>query len=140
MQRPIDPAVQFHPVRIGILHVHVVTKALRSGSIHGARRVLHRFAEAHSPTLPYFCPDMLKQGLFQKLQQKLSPQQIQLMKLLQVPTVELEQRIKQEIEENPALEEGEDHDEEDMPTEEQAIADKRGDERATRRTNATIST
>ena len=41
---------------------------------------------------------MLKQGLFQKLQQKLSPQQIQLMKLLQVPTAELEQRIKQEIE------------------------------------------
>lgn len=66
---------------------------------------------------------MLKQGLFQKLQQKLSPQQIQLMKLLQVPTVELEQRIKQEIEENPALEEGEDHNEEDLPTEEQAIAD-----------------
>jgi RNA polymerase sigma-54 factor len=65
---------------------------------------------------------MLKQGLFQKLQQKLSPQQIQLMKLLQVPTVELEQRIKQEIEENPALEEGDDHDEEDGP-EEQAIAE-----------------
>ena len=53
---------------------------------------------------------MLKQGLFQKLQQKLSPQQIQLMKLLQVPTAELEQRIKQEIEENPALEEGQDED------------------------------
>ncbi|HPF91577.1 MAG TPA: RNA polymerase sigma-54 factor, partial [Flavobacteriales bacterium] len=66
---------------------------------------------------------MLKQGLFQKLQQKLSPQQIQLMKLLQVPTAELEQRVKQEIEENPALEEGEDHDEEDVPTEDQAIAE-----------------
>ena len=49
---------------------------------------------------------MLKQGLQQKLQQKLSPQQIQLMQLLQVPTVALEQRIKQEIEENPALDEG----------------------------------
>jgi RNA polymerase sigma-54 factor len=49
----------------------------------------------------------LRQSLQQKLQQKLSPQQIQLMKLLQVPTVELEQRIKQEIEENPALAEGE---------------------------------
>lgn len=49
---------------------------------------------------------MLRQTLQQKLQQKLSPQQIQLMKLLQVPTVELEQRIKDEIEENPALEEG----------------------------------
>jgi len=49
---------------------------------------------------------MLKQRLQQKLLQKLSPQQIQLMKLLQVPTVLLEQRIKEEIEENPALEEG----------------------------------
>jgi RNA polymerase sigma-54 factor len=51
---------------------------------------------------------MLKQRLQQKLLQKLSPQQIQLMKLLQVPTVLLEQRIKEEIEENPALEEGPD--------------------------------
>ncbi|MFO8067201.1 MAG: RNA polymerase factor sigma-54 [Bacteroidales bacterium] len=49
---------------------------------------------------------MLKQRLQQKLLQKLSPQQIQLMKLLQVPTALIEQRIKQEIEENPALEEG----------------------------------
>lgn len=49
---------------------------------------------------------MLKQGLQQKLLQKLSPQQIQLMKLLQVPTVSLEQRIKEELEINPALEEG----------------------------------
>lgn len=48
----------------------------------------------------------LKQHLAQKLEQRLSPQQIQLMKLLQVPTMELDQRIKQEIEENPALEEG----------------------------------
>jgi RNA polymerase sigma-54 factor len=74
---------------------------------------------------------MLKQGLFQKLQQKLSPQQIQLMKLLQVPTVELEQRIKQEIEENPALEEGNEHDE-DEPVEEQAVDngdDSEGDDR-----------
>ena len=38
--------------------------------------------------------------------QKLSPQQIQLMKLLQIPTVSLEQRIKEELEVNPALEEG----------------------------------
>ena len=50
----------------------------------------------------------LKQFLSQKLDQRLSPQQIQLMKLLQVPTMELDQRIKQEIEENPALEEGSD--------------------------------
>ena len=44
----------------------------------------------------------LKQHLSLKLEQRLSPQQIQLMKLLQVPTIELDQRIKQEIEENPA--------------------------------------
>lgn len=49
---------------------------------------------------------MLKQTISQKLLQKLSPQQIQLMKLLQVPTVNLEQRIKEELEANPALEEG----------------------------------
>lgn len=48
----------------------------------------------------------LKQFLTQKTEQRLSPQQIQLMKLLQVPTLELDQRIKQELEENPALEEG----------------------------------
>lgn len=47
---------------------------------------------------------MLNQRLQQKLLQKLSPQQILLMKLLQIPTVGLEQRIKQEIEDNPALE------------------------------------
>jgi RNA polymerase sigma-54 factor len=48
---------------------------------------------------------MLRQNLNQKLLQKLSPQQIQLMKLLQVPTDQLEQRIKEELEINPALEE-----------------------------------
>ncbi|MBK6729822.1 MAG: RNA polymerase factor sigma-54 [Bacteroidetes bacterium] len=47
---------------------------------------------------------MLRQKLSQKLLQKLSPQQIQLMKLLQVPTDQLEQRIKEELEINPALE------------------------------------
>lgn len=46
----------------------------------------------------------LGQSLQQKILQKLSPQQIQLMKLLQVPTANLEERIKEEIEENPALE------------------------------------
>lgn len=55
---------------------------------------------------------MLKQSLQQKLQQKLSPQQIQLMKLLQVPTLELEARIKEELEANPALEEGREEEEE----------------------------
>ena len=52
----------------------------------------------------------LGQSLQQKLLQKLSPQQIQLMKLLQVPTANLEERIKEELEENPALEMGEDED------------------------------
>lgn len=51
---------------------------------------------------------MLKQQLQQKLQQKLSPAQIQVIKMLEVPTLELEERIRQEIEENPALEEGTD--------------------------------
>lgn len=57
---------------------------------------------------------MLKQYLQFKLSQKLSPQQIQLMKLIQLPTQAFEQRLKQEIEENPALESGkEDGDEYD---------------------------
>ncbi len=59
----------------------------------------------------------LRQQLAQKLEQRLSPQQIQLMKLLQVPTMELDQRIKQEIEENPALEEGEDYEEDEYSNE-----------------------
>ena len=49
---------------------------------------------------------MLKQSLQQKLSQKLSPQQIKLMKLIQLPTIELEQKVKEEIEANPAIEEG----------------------------------
>ncbi len=49
---------------------------------------------------------MLKQQLQQKLQQKLSPAQIQVIKMLEIPTLELEERIRQELEENPALEEG----------------------------------
>jgi RNA polymerase sigma-54 factor len=55
---------------------------------------------------------MLKQSFQLKLLQKLSPQQIQLMKMLQLPTVALEQRIKEEIELNPALEEGAELDDE----------------------------
>ena len=47
---------------------------------------------------------MLKQSLNLKLTQKLSPQQIQLMKLIQLPTLAFEQKLKEEIEENPALE------------------------------------
>ena len=49
---------------------------------------------------------MLNQKLQLKLSQKLSPQQIQLMKLIQLTTAELEQKVKNEIEENPALEHG----------------------------------
>jgi RNA polymerase sigma-54 factor len=49
---------------------------------------------------------MLTQRLQLKLQQKLSPQQIQMIKLLEIPTMQLEQRIKEELEINPMLEEG----------------------------------
>ncbi len=61
---------------------------------------------------------MLKQKLQQKLLQKLSPQQIQMIKLLEIPTMELEQRIKKELEENPILEEGRDEEEMDIRNEE----------------------
>ena len=59
---------------------------------------------------------MLKQQLNFKLSQKLSPQQIQLMKLIQLPTQAFEQRVSQEMEENPALEGGKDQ--EDNPSDE----------------------
>ena len=58
---------------------------------------------------------MLKQTLSQRLQQKLSPQQIQLMKLIQLPTQSLEDRIQEELEVNPALEEGIDRDDNKEP-------------------------
>lgn len=79
---------------------------------------------------------MLKQSLSQKMLQKLSPQQIQLMKLLQIPTATLEERIKEELEANPALEEGDESqyndvfdleneeysgDEENAPSEEETV-------------------
>jgi RNA polymerase sigma-54 factor len=54
---------------------------------------------------------MLKQFLNLKLSQKLSPQQIQLMKLVQLPTQAFEQRLKEELMENPALESGKEEDE-----------------------------
>jgi len=57
---------------------------------------------------------MLKQHLQFKLSQKLSPQQIQLMKLIQLPTQAFEQRLKQELEENPALESGKETEIENM--------------------------
>ncbi|MFH2141978.1 MAG: RNA polymerase factor sigma-54 [Bacteroidota bacterium] len=71
---------------------------------------------------------MLKQRLQQRMLQKLSPQQIQLIKLLEIPTIQLEQRIKKEMEENPALEEGvqDSADEVDQP--EQEAEDSTGNE------------
>lgn len=70
---------------------------------------------------------MLNQRLQQKLLQKLSPQQILLMKLLQIPTVGLEQRIKQEIEDNPALEVDATDMSEPDPYEEKAESDDKED-------------
>ena len=61
---------------------------------------------------------MLKLSLQQKLLQKLSPQQIQMIKLLEIPTIQLEQRIKKEMEENPVLEEGKDEEFQDVNDEE----------------------
>jgi RNA polymerase sigma-54 factor len=70
----------------------------------------------------------LSQSLQQKLLQKLSPQQIQLMKLLQVPTANLEERIKEELEENPALEQTEeDHDDQYDEVKDEFEADKEED-------------
>lgn len=66
----------------------------------------------------------LKQSQYLKLQQKLLPQQIQLMKLLQLPTLALEERIKEELELNPALEEdNEDFNEDDIANNENTEAD-----------------
>jgi RNA polymerase sigma-54 factor len=67
---------------------------------------------------------MQRLGLNQSLQQKLSPQQIQFIKLLQVPTAELDTRIEEELEINPALEEGED----EQQPEEKAEAEQEVDE------------
>ncbi len=70
----------------------------------------------------------LRQGLYQKLLQKLSPQQIQLMKLLQIPVANLEQRIKEELQENPALEEGNEEIEEYDTRDEDEISSTEDDE------------
>lgn len=71
---------------------------------------------------------MQKLGLSQSLQQKLSPQQIQFIKLLQVPTAELESRIEEELEINPALEEGEDQETPDNNSEEEEYQETSGSE------------
>lgn len=61
---------------------------------------------------------MLKQSLNLKLQQKLSPQQIQLMKLIQLPTQAFEQRLKEEMNDNPALESGKEEEEDEYEKDE----------------------
>ena len=70
---------------------------------------------------------MLNQKLQFKLSQKLSPQQIQLMKLIQLPLQELEQRLAREIEENPALESGKEH-ENDLNEESNEFEDNNNDD------------
>jgi RNA polymerase sigma-54 factor len=62
---------------------------------------------------------MLKQQLKQKQLQKLTPQQIQVIKLLEIPTFQLEEKIKQELEENPILEEGRTEDDTEIEKEEE---------------------
>jgi RNA polymerase sigma-54 factor len=77
-----------------------------------------KLSHPQSANCLFLCPMALGQRLQQKLLQKLSPQQIQLMKLLQVPTANLEERIKEELEENPALEQGEENGDEHELTDE----------------------
>ncbi|MEQ9229827.1 MAG: RNA polymerase sigma-54 factor, partial [Cyclobacteriaceae bacterium] len=67
---------------------------------------------------------MQKLSLTQSLQQKLSPQQIQFIKLLQIPTAELDQRVEEELEVNPALEEGKEESKEDEQEEVDDFEDK----------------
>lgn len=77
---------------------------------------------------------MLRQSFQQKLLQKLSPAQIQLMKLLQLPITALEQRIKEEMEVNPALEDGADSDEEAPQEENENQDDEREEQEEERET------
>ena len=71
---------------------------------------------------------MLKQYLQLKLSQKLSPQQIQLMKLIELPLQELEERLSREIEENPALESGKENEDEFYENESDYVDDSNSDE------------
>jgi RNA polymerase sigma-54 factor len=81
---------------------------------------------------------MQKLSLSQSLQQKLSPQQIQFIKLLQIPTVELDARIEEELEINPALEEG--ADEEHEPKEDDSFDDEYDDDYKDRNEDLDIDT
>ena len=65
----------------------------------------------------------MKQSLSQKLQQKFTPQQILLMKLIELPAMELEARLKKEVEENPVIEEGLAGEEEDGNDPEEDVAE-----------------
>lgn len=71
---------------------------------------------------------MQKLGLNQTLSQKLSPQQIQFIKLLQIPTAELKARIEEELEINPALEEGREREEKDDTDNEYELENEYGSE------------
>ena len=84
---------------------------------------------------------MQKLGLFQGLQQKLSPQQIQFIKLLQVPTAELENRIEEELELNPTLEEGapDESSQDDNTTEEEPTAEEPATEESSQEDDASTS-
>jgi RNA polymerase sigma-54 factor len=70
---------------------------------------------------------MLKQNLSQKLLQKLSPQQIQFIKLLQLNTQDIEQRVEQELIDNPALEQGKEEEEADFQTEDTDVKEEAED-------------
>ncbi len=84
---------------------------------------------------------MQKLGLFQGLQQKLSPQQIQFIKLLQVPTAELENRIEEELELNPTLEEGapDESSQDDNTPEEEPTAEEPATEESAQEDDASTS-
>jgi RNA polymerase sigma-54 factor len=84
---------------------------------------------------------MQKLGLFQGLQQKLSPQQIQFIKLLQVPTAELENRIEEELELNPTLEEGapDESSQDDNTPDEEPTAEEPSSEESTQEEEATTT-
>ena len=67
--------------------------------------------------------EMIKQSMQQKLTTKLSPLQIQTIKLLELPTLELEQRIQKELEENPVLDEAVDETQEDGLSKKVSLSD-----------------
>src|SRR5690606_3588991 len=89
-------------------------RRLRPLAHHLNRNACHADTAPGAALRPPPPSPMLNLQQKQSLQQKLSPQQIQYIKLLQLPTLALEQRIKAELEANPVLEEGEEEDELDL--------------------------